>query len=62
VKIYKFSPKTHEILCEAFGVHSLSQTAVSEWHSCFKAGQCQIKMMNIQGDQAPAKQQKILKN
>jgi hypothetical protein len=23
---------------EAFGKHSLSQRAVSEWHSCFKAG------------------------
>jgi hypothetical protein len=23
---------------KAFGEHSLSQTAVFEWHSCFKAG------------------------
>jgi hypothetical protein len=25
------------MLCEAFGEHSLSQTAVFEWYSCFKA-------------------------
>jgi hypothetical protein len=25
------------MLCEAFGEHSLSKTAVFEWHSCFKA-------------------------
>jgi hypothetical protein len=27
-----------EMLCEAFREHSLSRTAVFEWHSCFKAG------------------------
>jgi hypothetical protein len=30
--------KTLEMLYKAFGEHSLSQTAVSEWHSRFKAG------------------------
>jgi hypothetical protein len=30
--------KTLEMLHEAFGEHSLSWTAVFEWHSRFKAG------------------------
>jgi hypothetical protein len=28
--------KSLEMLCEAFGEHSLSQTVVLEWHSRFK--------------------------
>jgi hypothetical protein len=28
----KSATKTFEMLCEAFGEHSLSQTAVFEWH------------------------------
>jgi hypothetical protein len=35
----KSTTETHEMLYEAFGEHSLSQTAVFEWHSRFKAGQ-----------------------
>jgi hypothetical protein len=31
------------MLCEAFGEHSLSQTNVSEWHSCFKVGQVSVE-------------------
>jgi hypothetical protein len=38
VKLDKSAAKTHEMLLEAFGEHSLSQTEVFEWHSCFKAG------------------------
>jgi hypothetical protein len=34
IKLGKSATETLEILREA----SLSQTAVSEWHSCFKAG------------------------
>jgi hypothetical protein len=34
---------------------SLSQTAVSEW-----LVECQLKMTNVQSDQAPAKRQKVL--
>jgi hypothetical protein len=33
---------------------------VSEWYSCFKAGQVSVED-NVQGDQAPAKWQKMLK-
>jgi hypothetical protein len=38
VKFGKSTTATLEMLCEAFGEHSLSQTAVFEWHSGFKAG------------------------
>jgi hypothetical protein len=37
VRLGKSTTETHEMLCEAFGEHSLSQTAVFEWHSQFKA-------------------------
>jgi hypothetical protein len=37
-KLGKSTTETLEMLCEAFREHSLSQTAVSEWHSCFKGG------------------------
>jgi hypothetical protein len=40
---------------------SLSRTAVSEWHSHFKAGQVSFEDDNVQGNQAPAKRQKMLK-
>jgi hypothetical protein len=39
VKLSKSATETLEMLCETFGEHSLSQTAVFEWHSHFKAGQ-----------------------
>jgi hypothetical protein len=34
----KSATETLEMVCEAFGEHSLSQTAVSQWHSLFKVG------------------------
>jgi hypothetical protein len=58
MKLGKSATKTFEMLCEAFGEHSLSWTAVFEWHPRFNAVECQLKMMNIQGDQAPAKWRK----
>jgi hypothetical protein len=36
-KLVYSATKTPEMLCEAFGEHSLSQRVVFEWHSCFKA-------------------------
>jgi hypothetical protein len=45
VKLGKFATETLEMLRETFGEHSLSRTAVFEWHSRFKAGQ--MKMMNV---------------
>jgi hypothetical protein len=48
------------MLREVLGENSLSQTVVFEWLSHFKAVVCQLKMTNVQGDQAPAKKQKML--
>jgi hypothetical protein len=39
VKLSKSATETHEMLWMAFWGLSLSQAAVFEWHSCFKAGQ-----------------------
>jgi hypothetical protein len=42
----KFSKSTTEALemhREAFEAHSLSQTAVSEWHSRFRAGRVSVE-------------------
>jgi hypothetical protein len=38
VKLGKSATETLEMLRETFGKHSLSQKAVFEWHSRFKAG------------------------
>jgi hypothetical protein len=38
VELGKSATETLEMLHEAFGEHSLSPTAVLEWHSRFKAG------------------------
>jgi hypothetical protein len=42
VKLGKSTAKTREMLCEAFGEHSLRRTAVFEWHLHFKAGQVSV--------------------
>jgi hypothetical protein len=61
VKLGKSATETLEMLHDAFEEHSLSQTAVFEWHSRFKASRVSVKVTNIQGNQAPGKQQKMLK-
>jgi hypothetical protein len=43
VKLSKSATKTLEMICEAFGKHSLSWTAVFEWHSCFKTVQVSVE-------------------
>jgi hypothetical protein len=43
VKLSKSTTESHEMLCEAFGERSLSQTAVFEWHSRFKAGRVVVE-------------------
>jgi hypothetical protein len=43
VKLGKSTTETLEMLHEAFGEHSLSQTAVFEWHSRFKAGRMLVE-------------------
>jgi hypothetical protein len=61
VKLGKFAVETLEMLHETFGEHTLTRTAVFEWHSRFKAGRVSLEMTKVQGDQAPAKRQKLLK-
>jgi hypothetical protein len=39
----KSTTKTLEMLREAFGEHSLSRTAVFQWHSRFKAGRVSVE-------------------
>jgi hypothetical protein len=36
MKLGKSVTQALEMLCAAFGEHSLSRTVVSEWHSCLK--------------------------
>jgi hypothetical protein len=57
----KSATGTLEMLHGAFGEHSLSQTAVLEWNSRFKAGRVPVEMRNVEGDQAPANRRKMLK-
>jgi hypothetical protein len=39
----KSATETLEMLREAFGEHSLSEAAVFEWHSHFRAGQVSVE-------------------
>jgi hypothetical protein len=43
VKLGKSAIETLEMLREAFGEHSLSRTAVVEWHSRLKAGRVSVE-------------------
>jgi hypothetical protein len=43
VKLGKPATGTLEMLCEAFGEHSLSRAAVFEWHSRFTVGQVSVE-------------------
>jgi hypothetical protein len=54
-KLGKSATETLEMLCEAFGEHSLTLTVVFEWHSRFRPAKCHLKLTNVQDDQAPAK-------
>jgi hypothetical protein len=43
VKLSKSTTETHEMLREAFGERTLSQTGIFEWHSHFKAGRVSVE-------------------
>jgi hypothetical protein len=43
VKFSKSATKSPEMLCGAFGEHSLSWTVVFQWHSRFQAGRVSVE-------------------
>jgi hypothetical protein len=49
VKLSKSATETLEMFCEAFGQWFLNGIQIS------RPVECQLKMMNVQGDQAQAK-------
>jgi hypothetical protein len=49
VKLGKSVTETLEMLCEAFREYPLSQTAVFEWHSRFKAGRVSFEDDELSG-------------
>jgi hypothetical protein len=51
----KSAIETLEMLCEALGEHSLSRTMVFNGFHIPRSAECQLKMTNVQGNQAPAK-------
>jgi hypothetical protein len=54
-KLDKCVTETLEMLREAFGEHSLSRTAVFEWHSCFKASQVLVEDGKCSGQPSTSK-------
>jgi hypothetical protein len=61
VKLDKSATETPEMLREAFGEHCLSRSAVLNFIHVSRPVECQLKMTNLQSDQAPAERQIILK-
>jgi hypothetical protein len=59
VKLCKSATETLEMLREALGEHSLRWT-LNDIHVSWPV-ECQLKMMKVQGAQAPAKGQEMLK-
>jgi hypothetical protein len=54
VKLSKSTTETLEMLCEAFREHSLSWTAVFEWHSRIKAGRVLVEDDECSGRSSPS--------
>jgi hypothetical protein len=49
VKLGKSATETIEMFRESFGEHSLSRTAVFEWHSRLKAGRVSVEEDELSG-------------
>jgi hypothetical protein len=62
VKLGKSATETLEMLHEAFGEHSLSQTAVFELHSRFKAGLVSIEDDRYLGRRSTSKTTENVEN
>jgi hypothetical protein len=50
------------MLHEAFGEHSLSQTVVFEWHSCFKGGRVPLEDDDHSGQPSISKMTENVQN
>jgi hypothetical protein len=61
VKLGKSTTETLEMFPEVFGERSLSRTWSFYGIHVSRPVECQLKMTNVQGNQAPAKRQKMLK-
>jgi hypothetical protein len=55
MKVSKSATKTLQMLREAFGEYFLCRTVVFDGIHVSRPVECQMKMTNVQGDQAPAK-------
>jgi hypothetical protein len=63
VRLDTSATETLEMIREGLGEHSLSRTAVFfNGIHVSRPPECQLKMTNVQSEQAPAKRQKMLKN
>jgi hypothetical protein len=62
VKLGKSATETLEMLREVFGEHSLSWTAVFEWHSRLKAGQVSVEDDERSGQPSTSKMTKNVTN
>jgi hypothetical protein len=60
-KLAKSATETLEMLRNDFGEHSLSWSTILNGIHVSRPMECQLKMTNVQGDQAKAKRQKMLK-
>jgi transposase len=61
VKLGKSASETLEMLCVTFGEHSLSRTAVFEWHSHFKIGRVSVEDDKRSGRPSTSKTENIEK-
>jgi hypothetical protein len=55
MKLGKSTTETLEMFHESFGEHYLGETSALNGIHVSRPVECQLKMTNIQGDQAPAK-------
>jgi hypothetical protein len=61
LKLGKSATETIEMLREAFGEDALSKTAVSDWHSRFKAGRVLVEDYQFSGRPSTRKTTEMLK-
>jgi hypothetical protein len=62
VKLDKSAAETLELLREAFGEYFLNRRAALSGIHISRPVECHLRMTNVQGDETPAKQQKMMKS